>query len=730
MDAYEATKIVLSRLQSLDPENAHKIMGLLLLQEHGEKEVIRLAFGPETLLHSVVLKARKELGLALPPSAPVTPSSASTGSGCKASPFLLRQNSASRLLASPFAVSSSVAWTPLTSAFSHPNSFNSGFSGSLDELQNSVDLISPSNFNASPSYGGSDLIDEFLLPDQPTFLGDPTTAHNSNHSFSVALKSGGGGGNDVFYPDIECQSPSDNCDEPLFQYGMGCGVNGYHHRRSSSAANLCLGDNMTGFGWEPCLYFARGYCKNGSACRFLHGLPEETATINTKMDAVVEQQFQDLLLRSKSQRIGGASQLMASAFPYSPTGSVRPSPLSSSSKCLSFLLQQQQNESQRTAAAALMLGVDETHKFMGRSRIDLLGNPGSRQIYLTFPAESTFREDDVSNYFSIYGPVQDVRIPYQQKRMFGFVTFLYPETVKLILAKGNPHFVCDSRVLVKPYKEKGKVPDKLRKQQQVDRGDFTGCTTPTLLDAREIYDLHQLAGSRMLYNSSSSQELLLRKNLEEEKQAAELQRAIELQGRRFMGLQLLDLKNRNLSSSSPSSVNSPAFTPTQSFNNDSSSSSSSSGWEESPTEDKSLGDVPGEKVNNSHVSLLHQKTFKEESVADANPNEDSDFQQRADHNLPDSLFASPTKSTSFVNSFPSTNEGTNTSSTANNDSISNKPTSSSLEVPSLTPCFFQVPRMASTGTLQAMKQWECKAETNSLTHNVEHLVKQKDTATI
>ena len=65
-------------------------------------------------------------------------------------------------------------------------------------------------------------------------------------------------------------------------------------------------------------------------------------------------------------------------------------------------------------------------------------------------------------YCSIYGPVQDVRIPYQQKRMFGFVTFVYPETVKLILAKGNPHFVCDARVLVKPYKEKGKVQDKYR----------------------------------------------------------------------------------------------------------------------------------------------------------------------------------------------------------------------------------------------------------------------------
>jgi hypothetical protein len=50
--------------------------------------------------------------------------------------------------------------------------------------------------------------------------------------------------------------------------------------------------------------------------------------------------------------------------------------------------------------------------------------------------------------------------------MFGFVTFIYPETVKLILAKGNPHFICDARVLVKPYKEKGKVPDKYRHASQ------------------------------------------------------------------------------------------------------------------------------------------------------------------------------------------------------------------------------------------------------------------------
>ena len=49
----------------------------------------------------------------------------------------------------------------------------------------------------------------------------------------------------------------------------------------------------------------------------------------------------------------------------------------------------------------------------------------------------------------------------------------------------------------------------------------------------------------MLYNSN--QEVLLRKKLEEQ-QTAELQHAIELQRRRILGLQLLDIKARNLSS--------------------------------------------------------------------------------------------------------------------------------------------------------------------------------------
>lgn len=59
----------------------------------------------------------------------------------------------------------------------------------------------------------------------------------------------------------------------------------------------------------------------------------------------------------------------------------------------------------RAAATAFMMGSEDLHKF-GRTRLErnefaLNGcvNPASRQIYLTFPADSTFREEDVSNYF-------------------------------------------------------------------------------------------------------------------------------------------------------------------------------------------------------------------------------------------------------------------------------------------------------------------------------------------
>ena len=97
--------------------------------------------------------------------------------------------------------------------------------------------------------------------------------------------------------------------------------------------------------------------------------------------------------------------------------------------------------------------------------------------------------------------------------MFGFVTFVHSETVRTILARGNPHFICDSRVLVKPYKEKGRILEKYvshillfcvlfsydtflsnnsRRQQQqllqqMERGNFSPGSSPSGLD---LFDCH------------------------------------------------------------------------------------------------------------------------------------------------------------------------------------------------------------------------------------------------
>ena len=40
--------------------------------------------------------------------------------------------------------------------------------------------------------------------------------------------------------------------------------------------------------------------------------------------------------------------------------------------------------------------------------------------------------------------------------MFGFVTFGDSFTVKAALGDPNPHTICGSRVLVKPYREKSR----------------------------------------------------------------------------------------------------------------------------------------------------------------------------------------------------------------------------------------------------------------------------------
>ncbi|XP_052192523.1 zinc finger CCCH domain-containing protein 53-like isoform X2 [Diospyros lotus] len=584
MDAYDATRIVLSRIQTFDPENASKIMSFLLLHDHGkDNEMIRLAFGPESLLHSLVLKARKEL--ALPPS----PSPSST------------------------------------------------LANNLPSLSSWSASSKPMNSSASPFYGrrAADLVDELQLQDQLSYLSDGPKSP------------------DFLYPQTDLAS-------------WGAATNGVSHRRSCSVSDVSFGsDDSTagGLGWKPCVYYARGYCKNGNSCTFLHGGFSESGGVSVGSPSKLEmiEPCQEHLLRSRSA--AAASQLMAaSTFP----------------KSMNLLLQQQQIDSQRAAAAAAMLTGEDLQKF-GLTRFErsmLSINPGSRQIYLTFPADSTFREEDVSNYFSNYGPVQDVRIPYQQKRMFGFVTFVYPDTVKRILAKGNPHFVCDARVLVKPYKEKGKVPDKYRKQQ-LERADLSACGSPTGLDSRDPYDL-QLR--------FSTQEMLWRKKLEEQ---ADLREAIELHGRRLMGLRLLDVKrhSHHRMLSTDAAIASPTHSPNF-FNQSLAFHPDSSSPKVNPVDQqRELAAIMSEKEK--ETSILNGTSGNAKESAGQHERSDSQPESCLEHNLPDSPFASPKAAGDFPTAFSNGEAEKNALLLATSSSL--LPTSSALDMASLKSCYFPVP---------------------------------------
>ncbi|GAB4827789.1 hypothetical protein Ancab_034675 [Ancistrocladus abbreviatus] len=724
MDPYEATKIVFSRIQRLDPENASKIMGLLLIQDHGEKEMIRLAFGPENLLHSVVVKARQELGISSNTSStPSTPSSPSPFFNTNGNPLSLsRQNlasSTSRFISSnglKIPSSLAVSSLPSPSSVTSPSWCASVFS----DFQNPDELISPNsssssylastngvsslgvsstsssslNYSTPPFYanGEGELLDEIQLQEQLSFLNDSSPTLGPKNS-------------DLYYsqPDV-ASSPiaGGDSDSILFPYNWGGGSGGGGagvHRRSFSVSDICFDDPASGLGWKPCLYFARGYCKNGASCRFVHGgLTDSDGLAGSPSKFEMMEQCHELL-RSKSlqqQKMMAASQLMASAnsFPFS------------ANKCLSLLGQQQQNESQR-AAAALVMG-DEMHKF-SRSRLDRAeflmngrgdSNPGSRQIYLTFPADSTFREEDVSNYFSIYGLVQDVRIPYQQKRMFGFVTFVYPETVKIILAKGNPHFVCDSRVLVKPYKEKGKVPDKKQQQhqQQMERVEFSACNSPTAFDSRDPFDLQ--LGARMMYNT---QDILWRRKLEEQ---ADFQQALELHSRRLMGLQLLDVKrthhHRALSTGAPipSSAHSSNF-----FTHVGSGCSSP----DTPKENGSGLTAAVSTIDATDQQLQRAVNDTDKEKEEVNngsgngkespqPEDNSLPPQSLEHNLPDSPFASPTKGVmEYLTPFSSETESAPSSVNGNLMASALLPATSTLDMASFKSCFFEMRPRFSPG---------------------------------
>ncbi|KAL6975616.1 hypothetical protein U1Q18_024409 [Sarracenia purpurea var. burkii] len=413
MDLPESTKVVYNRIQKLDPGNAYKILGYFLLQEHADRDMIRLAFSPDNLLHSLINKAKTDLGLSSSPppvSAPISPPRVNT-SPAPDPPFQFN----------PFSISPS-------RAFSSPANLGAAANPYWDPLQNQLQFLS---------------LEDQLEP-----------ANSMGSDFSA---------NYYYHP------------EPA----LGPRTIG---RRSPS---------LPEFPVKVCHYFTKGFCKHGGNCRYFHGhpvqesishhvfnnpssneLPSEDHGFSTGSLEKLELELTELLKSRRGFPVSIASLPMLYYEKYGRslqaegylTESQRHGKAGYSLTKLLARLKNSIRLIDRPHGQHSVILAEDFPKYMeinGSERSSEHGGivVGSRQIYLTFPAESTFTEQDVSNYFNKFGAVQDVRIPCQQKRMFGFVTFVFADTVKHILMKGNPHFVCGARVLVKPYKEKSRLID-------------------------------------------------------------------------------------------------------------------------------------------------------------------------------------------------------------------------------------------------------------------------------
>ncbi|XP_022154988.1 zinc finger CCCH domain-containing protein 18-like isoform X2 [Momordica charantia] len=410
----EYTKIVYSRIQKIEPENVTKIIGCLLLHDHCDQEMARLAMGPDQFLHEVIFIAKTELQ-----QLSIKASNPNPGG------FAARRHFPS--------------WDQHLS----PNKRSHDFiplgypdAAAMFELQNQAQFLSLEDHIDPLGSAISGFPTDVGYPDSNSMLSNLSTRNSSRHFLTV----------------------------PEFQP-------------------------------KTCHYYNKGFCKHGNSCRYIHGSlnPESFSQMynsNSVNDDQVflagslktlEMEIVDLLKSRRGTPISIASLPMIYYEKYGKvlqaegylTESQRHGKSGYSLTKLLARLKSSIRLIDRPHGQHAVILAEDAPKFMDNRSDKNDPGPivsGSRQIYLTFPAESTFTEDDVSDYFSSFGMVEDVRIPCQQKRMFGFVTFSSADTVKTILTKGNPHYICGARVLVKPYREKSKLFDRKyqdRIEQQV-----------------------------------------------------------------------------------------------------------------------------------------------------------------------------------------------------------------------------------------------------------------------
>ncbi|RRT51675.1 hypothetical protein B296_00030462 [Ensete ventricosum] len=387
MDFFELAKIIFSRVQKLEPENVVKIMGCIFLKEPSEQEMMQLAFGPDTMLLSKISDAKNMLGMFSP------------------------KNSMSDMQIGSYPPSGS-----------HPFS-------------------SPFNFHIPAPYWDPQLSSEPQCPSHNfDFVPRPYNTGSNGDKYSLVSQS-------QSMEQLDAMSHINNYYYHPEAAALGGGMASRTGRRSHSLSDLPT---------KACHYFNKGYCRHGMNCRYSHaqsfpdgyshafssnltdyaneehvytpkslenlemeitgllrsrrGVPVSIASLPMLYFEKYGKNLQAEGYLTESQRHGKSGFNLTKLLSHLRK-SIRlierycqyicSSTLSVFSNCLPLCLILGCLNDRPHGQHSVILAEDAPRYMECRNeRNDLCSTvSSSHQIYLTFPAESTFTEDDVSNYF-------------------------------------------------------------------------------------------------------------------------------------------------------------------------------------------------------------------------------------------------------------------------------------------------------------------------------------------
>ncbi|XP_022734295.1 zinc finger CCCH domain-containing protein 18-like [Durio zibethinus] len=206
MEFSDYTQILFNRIKKIEPENVSKIIGYLLLQVHGDQEIVQLAMCPDSVIQEVIYKVKVELQWLVVKSGspPISPDSA-PGS----------------------------EFPSLFSPFSPPVSSRPFLSPRITSPYWEQQLAAKHNSDFMPYL---DSVSDLQTQTQFLSLEDRMESVNLGN---------GGFSNDYCYSDAA-----------LGNLGVRTG------RRHQ---------NLPEFPVKTCHYFNKGYCKQGSNCKYFHG---------------------------------------------------------------------------------------------------------------------------------------------------------------------------------------------------------------------------------------------------------------------------------------------------------------------------------------------------------------------------------------------------------------------------------------------------------------------------